>query len=70
VELNAAGLEPRELLDDVRDARVVEQLLARLVRRGVHAHVQRRQAVLDDPLEVALLEVRERREVAVGERQR
>ena len=59
----------RELLDDVRHARVVEQNLAGLPRRGVHRDVQRRQPVLENPRDVALLDVRQRREVAVGEGQ-
>ena len=69
VELDAAVGEPRELLDDVRHARVVEQNLARFPRRRVHRDVERRQPVLEDARDVALLEVGERREVAVGERQ-
>ena len=69
VELDAARGEPRQLLDDVGDARVVEQDLARLPRRGVDRDVERREAVLEDPRDVALLHVGERREVAVGERQ-
>ena len=69
VELNAALGEPRELLDDVRHARVVEQHLARFPRRGVHRDVERRQPVLEDARDVALLEVRQRREVPVGERE-
>ena len=69
VELNPALGEPRQLLDDVRHARIVEQHLARFPRRRVHRDVERRQPVLEDARDVALLHVRERREVAVGERQ-
>src|SRR6185369_28210 len=58
-----------QLLDDVRYARVVEKDLARFPGRGVHRHVEGRQAVFEDPLDVALLHVRERGEVAVGERE-
>jgi hypothetical protein len=67
VELDAAGSEPRELIDDVGDARIVEQDLARFPRRGVHGDVQRRQPILEDPRDVALLHVGECGEVAVGE---
>ncbi len=48
-------------------------LLRRTLRasqwRRVHRDVERRQPVLEDARDVALLHVRERREVAVGERQ-
>ena len=69
VELDAALGELRELLDDVRDSRVVEQNLARFPRRRVHGDVERRQPVLEDARDVAILEVGERREVPVRERE-
>ncbi len=69
VELDPAVDEARELLQDVRDTRVVEQRLARFPRRRVHRDVERREPVLDDAIEVPLLEVRERGEIPVGERE-
>src|SRR5204862_2548538 len=55
VELNAPGGESRELVDDVGDARIVEEDLPRFPRGRVHRDVERRQAVLQDPRDVALL---------------
>ena len=67
VHLDAARGEPRELLQDVRHARIVEEHLTRFPRRRVHRDVEGRQAILEDPRDVAVLEVRERREIPVGE---
>jgi hypothetical protein len=67
VELDPARGEARQLVEDVRDARIVEQNLPCFPRRGVDRDVQGRKAVLEDPRDVALLHVGERREVAVGE---
>src|SRR5690606_15225056 len=47
----------------------VQQHLANIPRRGVHGHVERREPVLKDASEVPLLEIRQRREVAVRERE-
>src|SRR5215207_10626444 len=69
MELYPARRETCELVDDVGDARIVEEDLARLPRRGVHGDVERREPVLENPRDVALLHVGERREVAVGERE-
>src|SRR5687768_6258537 len=69
MELYSTGREPCQLLDDIRDAWVVEQALARLPRRCVHGDVEGRQAVAKDTLEVAVLQVRERGEIAVRERE-
>src|SRR6185369_7412595 len=67
VELNAALSQPRELLDDVRNARVVEEDLPRFPWRGVHGDIERRQPIFENPLEIALFQVREGREIPVGE---
>ena len=69
VKLDAALGQPRELIHDIRDARVVEKNLPRFPRCGVHRNVQRRQAVLEDARDVLLFYVRQRREIAVSERQ-
>ena len=69
MELNAACRQPRQLCDDVWHARVVEQHLARLPGRRVHRHVERREAIFEDAVDVALLHVRQRREVAIRKRQ-
>lgn len=67
VELDPALRQARELLHDVRHARIVQQHFPSVPRRRVHRHVERRQAVLEDPRDVAFLHVGERGEIPVGE---
>src|SRR4051812_23536659 len=69
MELDSAFGELRELLDDVRHARIVEEHFASFPGSRVHGDVEGRQAILEDARDVALFHVRQRREVAVGERQ-
>ncbi len=69
MELDPARGELLELLENVRHAWIVEQFLARLPRRRVHRDVERREAILEDARDVALLHVRERREVSIRERE-
>jgi hypothetical protein len=67
MELNPARGEPRELRLDIGNARIVEQHLTRFMIRGVNRHVERRQSVLQNPLDVLVLHVGERREVSIRE---
>ena len=61
--------EGAQLGDDLGRIGVAQQPAAHRRVGGVHRHVQRREAVLDDPLLVPGLQVREGREIAVAERQ-
>src|SRR4051794_30717702 len=69
MELNSTLGESRQLINDVRNARVVEQHLSRFPWRRMDRDVERRQAILEDSRDVAVLHVGERREVAVREGQ-
>ena len=69
MELDAPFGEAGQLFYDVRHARIVEEDLSSLPRRRVDGDVKRREPVLENALEVALLEVRQGREVPIGERQ-
>ena len=61
--------EPRDLRHYVGRLRIAQQPTAHSRVRGVHRDVQRREAILDDPLHVPRLEVGQGGEVAVAERQ-
>ena len=63
-----AGKQP-ELLEDVRRTRVPEEEATHHRIGAVDRHVERREPVLDDPLDVPRLQVGEGREVAVLERE-
>src|SRR4051812_44604759 len=67
MELDATRGEPRQLRDDVGHARVVEQYLTSVPRRRVHGDIERRESILENPLDVPLLYVGERGEIAVRE---
>jgi hypothetical protein len=67
VEFDSTCSEALELLYDVGNARIVQEHLAHFPRRRVNRDIKGRQSVLEDPLEIALLQVRERGEVSVGE---
>src|ERR1700737_2466807 len=69
MKLYSAFGETRELSLDVRHPRVVEQNLSRLVIRCMYGDVEWRQAVLENPRDVALLHVGKRCKVSVREGQ-
>ena len=69
VELDAVLRERAELLDHVGGERIPQQPAADHRIGGVHRDVERRQPVRDDPLDVVRLEIGERREIAVAERE-
>src|SRR5688572_12493591 len=69
MELDPALDEAFQLREYVRNARIVQENLAGVPRSRVNRDVQRRESVLEDALEIPLLEVRERGEVAVRERE-
>ena len=62
--------EPLEARQDLRRApRLAEQAMAQRGIGRVHGDVERRQPLLDDPLEVRVVEVGQRDVVAVQERE-
>src|SRR4029079_2423201 len=69
VKANAAIGEPGELVNNVRNAWIVEQHLSRFPVCGVHGDVERREAILENSGDVLFLRVRQRREIPVGERE-
>ena len=69
MELDSAIRETRKLGFYVRDALVVEQNLARVMVRRMYGDVKRRKSILEYALNVALLHIRESREVPVRERE-
>ena len=69
MELNSAGGEAHQLGLDVGYALVVEQDLARLVIRGVNRDIERREPVFQNPLDVPLFHVRQRRKISIRKRQ-
>ena len=69
MKCDATFAEPAELRNHVRRFGVSEQPAAHDGIRRMHGDVERRQPVLHDALEIPLLEVGQRGEVAVPERQ-
>ncbi len=69
VHLDAARDQRVELLDDVATALHPQRGHANFRLRGVDAHVQRREALLEDPVEAARTQVRQRDVTPVGEGQ-
>ena len=69
VELDAMVGEVPELREDLGRGGIPEQVAAHRGIGGVDRHVERREPELDDPLDVLRLEIGERGEVAVAERE-
>ena len=69
VELDAMVGEVSELRQDLGRGGIPEQVAAHRGIGGVDRHVERREPELDDPLDVLRLEIGERGEVAVAERE-
>jgi hypothetical protein len=67
VKLDAVIGEVAQLRNDLGRLRVAQHPAAHQRVGGVHRHVERRQPVPDDPVDVVLLEVGQRGEIAVAE---
>jgi hypothetical protein len=68
VELDPVLRESTELRNDLRSTRISEEIAADYRIGSVNRHVQGREPVLDDALDVVLLQVGEGSKVAVTER--
>ena len=61
--------EPAQLRDDFRSFRIAQQPAANHGIARVHGDIERRQAVLDDPVVIPRLQIGQRGEVAVAKRE-